>query len=106
MAPGRSLPKPAVSRGRLRSRKRARGGRRPRAPIGLTPSARSHKTKGPGVDRGPTSCFGRWVQAVAALGEAAAARTLSKHELQYTGRSVLGENGTTAWPPHSAQIAA
>jgi hypothetical protein len=33
------------------------------------------------------------------------ARTLSKHELQYTGRSARGANGTTAWLPHDAQIA-
>jgi hypothetical protein len=34
------------------------------------------------------------------------ARTLSKHELQYTGRSLRGANGTTAWPPQAPQIAA
>jgi hypothetical protein len=34
------------------------------------------------------------------------ARTLSKHELQYTGRSVRGANGTIAWPPQAPQIAA
>jgi hypothetical protein len=39
-------------------------------------------------------------------GSDAAARTLSKHELQYTGRSFLGWNGTTAWPPQLLQIAA
>ena len=34
------------------------------------------------------------------------ALTLSKHELQYTGRSFRGANGTTAWPPQAPQIAA
>jgi hypothetical protein len=34
------------------------------------------------------------------------ARTLSKHELQYTGRSFRGANGTIAWPPQLPQIAA
>ena len=34
------------------------------------------------------------------------ARTLSKHELQYTGRSLRGANGTIAWPPQLQQIAA
>ena len=34
------------------------------------------------------------------------ARTLSKHELQYTGRSLRGANGTIAWPPQLPQIAA
>lgn len=37
---------------------------------------------------------------------AISARTLSKHELQYTGRSLRGANGTIAWPPHMPQIAA
>ena len=36
----------------------------------------------------------------------ARARTLSKQLLQYTGRSLRGRNGTSAWPPHSAQTAA
>ena len=70
------------------------------------PTCTAAKRKAPAVP-GPFELL-RTVgfQAVAALGEAAVARTLSKQELQYTGRSVLGENGTTAWPPHSAQIAA
>jgi hypothetical protein len=34
------------------------------------------------------------------------ARTLSKQELQYTGRSLRGANGTIAWPPQLPQIAA
>jgi hypothetical protein len=34
------------------------------------------------------------------------ARTLSKQVLQYTGRSLRGANGTTAWPPQWPQIAA
>jgi hypothetical protein len=34
------------------------------------------------------------------------ARTLSKHELQYTGLSFRGANGTTAWPPQAPQMAA
>jgi hypothetical protein len=34
------------------------------------------------------------------------ARTLSKHELQYTGRSFRGANGTIACPPQAPQIAA
>jgi len=31
---------------------------------------------------------------------------LSKHVLQYTGRSLRGANGTIAWPPQLPQIAA
>jgi hypothetical protein len=34
------------------------------------------------------------------------ALTLSKQELQYTGRSFRGANGTMAWPPQLPQIAA
>ena len=41
-----------------------------------------------------------------ASGAATPARTLSKHELQYTGRSFRGANGTIAWPPQLPQIAA
>jgi len=54
----------------------------------------------------PWPLLGTSDQTAAALGVAAAARTLSKQGLQYTGRSVRGENGTIAWPPHWAQIAA
>ncbi len=36
----------------------------------------------------------------------ALARTLSKQFEQYTGLSLRGRNGTSAWPPHSAHTAA
>jgi len=44
-------------------------------------------------------------QARAALATGVAARTLSKHVLQYTGRSFRGANGTVAWPPHAPHTA-
>lgn len=41
-----------------------------------------------------------------AVSDTVPARTLSKHELQYTGRSLRGAKGTIAWPPQLPQIAA
>src|SRR5215210_3613303 len=45
-------------------------------------------------------------QTVTGVASSVPARTLSKQELQYTGRSLRGANGTTACPPQAPQTAA